>query len=263
MRAESHVVALAGVALLLLAACDLATRIAHTSSSDHEPRPATAEIEASMHSIEHWLPDPVVTQESFSSAGNGRYRVHGVEYQPWGPVRAYEERGPASWRGEPYDGFTTLTGEIFNIDELMAAHRYLPLPSYLRVTNPMTGASTVVRVNDRGPFGVDAIVDLSRAAAAKIGLLDAKKSEVHIALIHNSDLPIYYLETDAVYGVDRVRKLAESFSWLRNVDSAVLPHSNANWYRLRLGPFGNVEDAKRVRGWGILNTDTESTILEE
>lgn len=263
MRASPAVLARWLLLLLFLPSCDLQNRVTSLPPSEEEVEPEKPVVEPKMQPIEHWLPDPVVTNESMSTRGNGKYQVYGIEYEPWGPTHTYEETGLASWRGEPYDGFTTLSGETFDNDDLMAAHRYLPLPSYIRVTNPLNSASTVVRVNDRGPFHVDGIVDLSQAAAEKIGLLGTPVTEVHIELINGEDLPVFYLETDAIYGVDRIQELTAEFSRLQNVNSVVLPQTNANWFRIRLGPFGNVEDAKRVRGWAILNTATESTILEE
>lgn len=263
MRARRAVLGRWLLLLLLLPGCDLYNRVEPPLPNEEDAQPVKPVVEPTMQPIEDWHPDPVVTQERMSTNGNGKYQVYGVEYEPWGPIPAYEETGLASWRGEPYDGFTTLSGEVFDIDDLMAAHRHLPIPSYIRVTNPLTSASTVVRVNDRGPFHVEAIVDLSQAAAEKIGLLDTPDTEVHIELINDEDLPVFFLETNAIYGVDQVRELTAEFSRLQNVNSVVLPQSNTNWFRIRLGPFGNVEDAKRVRGWGILNTDTESTILEE
>ena len=221
------------------------------------------EIEESIQPAEVWLPDPIVIRETASVYGNSKYEVEGIAYEPWGATSKYEEIGTATWRGDAFEGITTFNEEIFRNDALMAAHKYLPLPCYIRVTNQKTSASTIVRVNDRGPFQVEGIVDLSRAAAKKLGLLDSPDAEVHIELISDLYLPVFYLETDAIFGVENLEELVAKFSRLQNVNSVVLPQEEANWFRVRLGPFGNVDDAKRVRGWGILNANTESSIIEE
>ncbi len=93
------------------------------------------------------------------------------------------ERGRASWYGEPFHGRRTASGEIFNMNDLTAAHKTLPFGTRLRVRNPVTGQEVLVRVNDRGPHVAGRIIDLSRAAAAQIGLLRAGTTTV--VLLHD------------------------------------------------------------------------------
>lgn len=81
------------------------------------------------------------------------------------------ERGRASWYGEPFHGRRTASGEVFNMNELTAAHKTLPFGSRVRVRNVITGQDVVVRINDRGPFTPGRVIDLSRAAAQQIGLI--------------------------------------------------------------------------------------------
>src|SRR5690606_40134750 len=87
--------------------------------------------------------------------------------------RYYKERGKASWYGNKFHGRRTSNGEIYDMYAMTAAHKTLPIPSYVRVTNVANGKTVVVRVNDRGPFHSDRIIDLSYAAAQRIGIVNA------------------------------------------------------------------------------------------
>lgn len=110
------------------------------------------------------------------------YKIDGVWYFPredW----AYDEVGNASWYGEDWHGKRTANGEIFDMDNISAAHRTLPLPSLARVTNLANGMSTIVRVNDRGPFANDRILDLSRAAAQLLRLSKYGSATVRVQIL--------------------------------------------------------------------------------
>jgi rare lipoprotein A len=117
------------------------------------------------------------------------YVVNGKEYKPMSLDEAskYEEKGIASWYGEETrrkdGGHMTANGEVFNPDGLNAAHKYLPLPSYVKVTNLENGRSIILRVNDRGPFIDDRIIDLSAGAAKKLGFFDTGTARVKIETI--------------------------------------------------------------------------------
>ena len=117
------------------------------------------------------------------------YVVHGREYVPMSLSEAniYEETGNASWYGEETrnkkDGHMTANGEAFDPDGLSAAHKYLPLPSYVKVTNLENGKSIILRVNDRGPFVEDRIIDLSAGAAKKLGFLKKGTARVKVETI--------------------------------------------------------------------------------
>ena len=107
--------------------------------------------------------------EPRAAVGNhSPYRVFGVEYRVLPSAEQFEERGIASWYGRKFHGRPTSSGEPHDMFALTAAHKHLPLPTYVRVTREDTGASLVVRVNDRGPFHGDRIIDLSYAAARRL-----------------------------------------------------------------------------------------------
>lgn len=110
------------------------------------------------------------------------YEIYGRRYEP-GYDAAYDEIGMASWYGPGFHGGSTANGERYNQDDLTAAHRTLPMPSLVRVTNLDNGLSAVVRVNDRGPFARNRIIDLSRAAARKLGVIRTGTAKVRVQFL--------------------------------------------------------------------------------
>ncbi len=110
------------------------------------------------------------------------YRINGVYYYPAVNYR-YRETGIASWYGTKFDGRPTANGEIFDMNRLTAAHRTLPLPSIVRVTNLENGRAVRVRVNDRGPFARGRIIDLSRRAAQLLGFRYKGTARVRVEII--------------------------------------------------------------------------------
>jgi rare lipoprotein A len=118
------------------------------------------------------IPDAVPRYEPRSALGNPPfYDVDGRRYFVLGSSAGYVERGVASWYGSEFHGLRTATGEPYDMFAMTAAHKTLPLPCYARVTNLSNGRSVVVRINDRGPFVSNRIIDLSYAAAAKLGMI--------------------------------------------------------------------------------------------
>ncbi len=129
------------------------------------------------------IPDAEPRREALNRFANRPYSVFGREYVPATSLRPYKERGVASWYGRMFHGQKTAIGETYDMYAMSAAHPTLPLPSYARVTNTATGKSVVVRVNDRGPFLHDRIIDLSYAAAAKLGIAQKGSGEVEVEAI--------------------------------------------------------------------------------
>lgn len=119
-------------------------------------------------------PAPIV------SGTTRRYQVRGQWYQPMQDATGYDEVGIASWYGDQFNGRPTATGEIFDMHGLSAAHKTLPLPGLVEVTNLANGRTVVLRVNDRGPFVDDRIIDLSRGAAQELGLLSQGVGRVRV-----------------------------------------------------------------------------------
>jgi rare lipoprotein A len=129
------------------------------------------------------IPDAMPRIETLHRAANRPYAVFGREYVPATMLKPYRERGIASWYGRRFHGQKTSIGESYDMYAMTAAHPTLPLPSYARVTNVATGKSVVVRVNDRGPFLHDRIIDLSYAAAHRIGIAQNGSGEVEVEAI--------------------------------------------------------------------------------
>jgi rare lipoprotein A len=120
-------------------------------------------------------------QEDKSRYGNRpEYEVFGIRYRVLESSIGYEEEGSASWYGEEFQGRPTSSREPYDMYLMTAAHRTLPLPTYVEVTNLENGRRAVVRVNDRGPFHPDRIIDLSYVAALKLGYVDAGTARVRV-----------------------------------------------------------------------------------
>jgi len=129
------------------------------------------------------LGDAIPRIEPLHRFANRPYTVFGREYVPATSLRPYKERGVASWYGRKFHGEKTSTGEIYDMYAMTAAHPTLPLPSYAKVTNVATGKSVLVRVNDRGPFLHGRVIDLSYAAAYRIGIAQPGSGEVEVEAI--------------------------------------------------------------------------------
>jgi rare lipoprotein A len=133
------------------------------------------------------VPDAVPRIEPRSRYGNPPfYEVFGVRYYVLSSSAAYVERGVASWYGPGFHRIRTSAGESYDMFAMTAAHKTLPLPAYVRVTNLQNGRSVVVRVNDRGPFVGNRIIDLSYAAAAKLDMLRDGTAMVEVRSIDPS-----------------------------------------------------------------------------
>ncbi|PMR68643.1 septal ring lytic transglycosylase RlpA, partial [Halomonas heilongjiangensis] len=130
------------------------------------------------------VPDAVPRIEPPSRGGNRpTYEVWGKTYQVLPDARGYARQGTASWYGEKFHGYATSNGEIYDMYKMSAAHRSLPLPSFVRVTSLDNGNSVIVRVNDRGPFHNDREIDLSYAAAARLDILGRGTGRVKVEAI--------------------------------------------------------------------------------
>lgn len=130
------------------------------------------------------VPDAVPRAEPRSTRGNPAfYEVLGKRYFVLASAGGYRERGVASWYGPKFHGLTTASGEVYDMYGMTAAHKTLPLPTYARVTNLRNGRSVVVRINDRGPFVNNRLIDLSYTAAHKLGMVEAGTSLVEVSTI--------------------------------------------------------------------------------
>jgi len=126
------------------------------------------------------IPDAVPISEPLHRYANQPYVALGQTYTPMTVPGHYKQRGIASWYGKKFHGQRTSSGEEYNMYAMTAAHPTLPIPSFARVTNAATGKSVVVRINDRGPFLHNRVIDLSYTAAYKLGIIGQGSSEVEV-----------------------------------------------------------------------------------
>ncbi len=161
---------------LLLAACSTAPpRKGVYYQDDGPPERVPADVGA--------VPDAVPRAEAPLRSANKPYVALGRSYTPLNGDAPFRQRGMASWYGRQFHGNRTASGEIYDMFAMTAAHPILPIPSYVRVTDVRSGRSVIVRVNDRGPFKHDRVIDLSYAAATKLGFAATGTAEVEIERI--------------------------------------------------------------------------------
>lgn len=129
------------------------------------------------------IPDATPKVEPFNARANQPYMALDNKYTPMTSFYPYKERGIASWYGKRYHGKKTSIGEYYDMYSMTGAHTTLPIPCYVRVTNTENGKSVIVRINDRGPFKKDRVIDLSFAAAYKLRLSDKGSGPVEVELI--------------------------------------------------------------------------------
>ncbi len=129
------------------------------------------------------IPDAQPRAEPLHRWANRPYEVFGRTYSPLAEAASFRQRGRASWYGRRFHGQQTSSGEPYDMYGMTGAHPTLPIPSYVRVTSVANGRSVVVRINDRGPFHPDRILDLSYTAAAKLGFVEAGSAEVDVSSV--------------------------------------------------------------------------------
>jgi rare lipoprotein A len=132
------------------------------------------------------IPDAQPRTEKLLVSSNKPYQALGQKYIPMKTYAPYAKQGVASWYGKRYHGRKTSSGEVYDMYGMSAAHTTLPIPSYVKVVNPANGRAVVVRVNDRGPFKHDRLIDLSYAAAYKLGLVAQGSGLVEVTAIDTS-----------------------------------------------------------------------------
>lgn len=239
-----------GSRTLLVLAVAIAGCVSTPTSPPTRPAPAPSPTE-----IEK-IPDAVPRSEPRSAKGNPPfYDVLGKRYFVMADAAGYVERGIASWYGPGFHNGSTSNGEKYDMYAMTAAHKTLPLPTYVQVTNLRNGKSVVVRVNDRGPFKDGRIIDLSYSAAAKLDMLRDGTTFVEVRALTSLDTPTPPPATSAIYVqagafsseanaaslVERLRARGIQNSFVRRdeVDGRTL-------YRVRVGPVPSVGEFDRL-----------------
>ncbi|MCC5855896.1 MAG: septal ring lytic transglycosylase RlpA family protein [Idiomarina sp.] len=198
------------------------------------------------------LVDPIPRVEAHSRQGNAPYTLFGQRYEILETAEGYEEEGIASWYGQKFHGHLTSNGEFFDMFSMTAAHKTLPLPTYARVTNLDNGHEVIVRINDRGPFHDNRIIDLSYAAAYRLGVAQRGTARVRVKAITPAPAPL--LDTvqapqEALFIQVAAARNPEHLAQLQSHLQEIYPlsattHERDGLHRLLLGPLSPVESAK-------------------
>lgn len=192
------------------------------------------------------IPDAIPKDEPLSRYGNpDSYEVLGKTYHVLQSSADYKAKGIASWYGNKFHGRSTSSGEPYDMFLMTAAHRTLPLPSYVRVTNLDNGRHVVVRVNDRGPFHADRIIDLSYAAAVRLDMIGNGTAPVEVVALkggaqadNKAADPALYLQVGAYARPANARKMALRLESLGQQRVFISPTvSDQPLYRVRIGPY--------------------------
>jgi rare lipoprotein A len=210
-------------------------------------------------------PDAVPRKETRSRYGNPPvYEVYGLRYRVMDSSYGYKERGVASWYGKKFHGRKTSSQEPYDMYAMTAAHKTLPLPTYVRVRNLRNNKTIVVRVNDRGPFVDNRIIDLSYSAATKLDMVGAGTALVEVTALSYDDPPPVerqdtpartvqsdpqtsqdiFVQVGAFGDIDNARR---RYALLRDSGiSGAFVHKDENrtpaLYRIRIGPMRGVDD---------------------
>lgn len=195
------------------------------------------------------LPDPRVESLPYSATGNGPiYEVWGKQYRVMRSARGYRQTGGASWYGVKFHGRLTSSREPFDMYQLTAAHRSLPIPCFARVTNLANGKSTVVRVNDRGPFHSERIIDLSFAAAVKLGFHDQGTAQVSVEVLEPKSAAgqSHLIAVGAFVDQAQAQRVMEQLLTLLGVAARVTRNAQMR-YQLELGPIAAGPELERLK----------------
>ncbi len=211
---------------------------------------------------------PVKTSSTKKSKqGNpSSYVVYGKRYYVLDSAEGFVQRGVASWYGTKFHGRKTSSGETYNMHAMTAAHKTLPLPVYVHVKNLDNGRSVVVRVNDRGPFIPGRIIDLSYAAAKKLGVNGPGTAKVEISVVTKGqtsptsvvrtiplteelakDVPLY-IQMGSFSSQVNASKLMRVLHAANESSARIsqLKTTNGLFYRVRVGPLFNVDEANAI-----------------
>lgn len=206
--------------------------------------------------VEH-VPNATPKYEPYSRRGNKPYTVYGESYNVMNTGQGFSEMGRASWYGEKFHGYETSNGEPYDMYSMSGAHKTLPLPSYAKITNLDNNKQVIIRINDRGPFHSDRILDVSYAAAYKLGMLGKGTARIKLDVIYVGSLAAtnsavasaqdsgnHYIQLVASKDQQKLKKIAKELENKYQVQSRV--QAANNMFRLQLGPIGQPELADRL-----------------
>lgn len=227
------------IALISLFAISACTTSRYQHSQDFLPNPI---LNASA------LKDAEVKPEPLSSMGNPKkYTVLGKEYNVMTQGAGFKQEGFASWYGMKFHGHATSNGEIYDVYQMTAAHKTLPLPSYVRVTRKDTQESVIVRVNDRGPFHEGRIIDLSYAAAVKLGINKMGTAAVSIEVISAPIKgPEKWLQVSALSNEQSAKALQKKLQAMQQWPVIINSNEKRSLHKVRIGPVPAGQATEKV-----------------
>lgn len=193
------------------------------------------------------IPDATPRAEPLRAAAKRPYVVMGNRFTPLQEVQPFTQTGIGSWYGKKFHGKKTANGEAYDMYAMTAAHPTLPLPSYARVTNLSNGRSVVVRVNDRGPFLHSRIIDLSYAAAWKLGYVNQGSAKLQIDAIVPDDLDSLIASSPVMQRVVEPAAPATESAPLAAASTEVPAAAGENGIFLQLGAFASIANADKYR----------------
>ncbi|MDH5692294.1 MAG: septal ring lytic transglycosylase RlpA family protein [Gammaproteobacteria bacterium] len=214
----------------------------------------------------HLVPDAVPKPEPQSRRGNAsEYTVFGVKYQTLNSSKNYRVEGIASWYGSKFHGRQTSNGEVYDMFAMTAAHKTLPLPTYVKVRNLENNRSVIVRVNDQGPFHGNRIIDLSYTAAYKLGMLGKGVARVELTALDPREPATpeillvkqtpaeqqrdYFVRAGSFKNLRAAEALRAKIALNTALPSGIKSANKSSYgmiYRVQLGPFVSAEDARDV-----------------
>jgi rare lipoprotein A len=195
------------------------------------------------------IPDAVPKHEPLSKYGNpAHYDVFGVRYYTLTTSKGYSEKGIASWYGTKFHGRRTSSGEPYDMYAMTAAHKTLPLPSYVEVTNLDNGKKIIVRVNDRGPFHEDRLIDLSYSAATKLDIVSKGTGSVAIRAISPGELIVTEaVQAPATAAVVATETIKTDVAVAEIKDKSPAETKEPLNIYMQVGAFSSAERAEQVK----------------
>jgi rare lipoprotein A len=215
------------------------------------------------------LPDATPIDEPVSKYGNAKtYRVLGQTYTVLTKSKHFKQTGTASWYGKKFHGQRTSSGERFDMFQMTAAHKNLPIPCYARVTNQENGKSVIVKVNDRGPFHASRVMDVSWAAAAKLDMLGKGTAKISIevvdavgktAIAQNTqptatptidNTALFFVQIGAFGAKDNALSLQSKLAEITPMPIEISETTTPNTvHKVQVGPFSDVASAEKARSY--------------
>lgn len=261
MTLKNNVLLLAIIALsCMLAACSSSDNTAASNKNMNPNKGRYAlkndKLPINPPNVEN-VPNATPKYEPYSRRGNKPYTVYGESYDVMNTGQGFTESGRASWYGEKFHGYETSNGELYDMYTMSGAHKTLPLPSYAKITNLDNNQQAIIRINDRGPFHSDRILDVSYAAAYKLGMLGTGTARIKLDVIYvgsvaatnaavanAQDSGNHYIQLVASKDQPKLEKIAKELEQKYQVQTRIQAANNL--FRLQLGPIGQAELADRL-----------------